>query len=214
MKDKIIDYIKRNRVSTTEIADCLGKTGRYSTVAAINRGHFKVGSVFWTYAAGESNWNVHEALRNVNEGDVVVIDVFNCKDRAILGELVTKYTLLYQQAAAIVINGNVRDVNNLIKENYPVWCLGFNPEGCFNKADFEDIDPAVYEEYTQKYSGAIAVCDDSGVVIIPKESHTEDFYQKVIQIEQQEDIWFDCLDRLHWNTYDIVCLKKYKDMEN
>ena len=28
-------------------------------------------------------------------------------------------------------------------------------------------------------------------------------------IEQQEDIWFDCLDRLKWDTFDIVCLKKY-----
>ena len=48
MKDiqkEIIAYIKRNRVSTTEVADCLGKTGAVANVHAVNRGHFCVGAV-------------------------------------------------------------------------------------------------------------------------------------------------------------------------
>ena len=55
------------------------------------------------------------------------------------------------------------------------------------------------------------VCDDSGVVIIPKEQITEDMLQKLIAIEEQEDIWFDCIDRRKWDTFDTVCLKKYKN---
>ena len=38
---------------------------------------------------------------------------------------------------------------------------------------------------------------------------TEEFYKKLEQIEYQEDIWFDCIDRRKWNTFDTVCLKKY-----
>ena len=34
--EKIIDYIKRNQVSTTEVADCLGKTGALPNVLPIN----------------------------------------------------------------------------------------------------------------------------------------------------------------------------------
>ena len=30
-------------------------------------------------------------------------------------------------------------------------------------------------------------------------------------LEKQEDIWFDCLDCKKWDTFDIVCLKKYLD---
>ena len=59
------------------------------------------------------------------------------------------------------------------------------------------------------YDGGAAVCDDTGVVIIPKELHTEEFLEKLHNIEDQEDIWFECLDHRKWNTYDIVCLKKY-----
>ncbi len=55
MKNKIIDYIRRNRVSTTEVADCLGKAGVLPNVMPINRGHFKVGNVKWVYAFDNSN---------------------------------------------------------------------------------------------------------------------------------------------------------------
>ena len=59
------------------------------------------------------------------------------------------------------------------------------------------------------YDGAIAVCDDCGVVIIPKECHTEEFYEKLVDIEEQEDIWFSRLDHYKENTFEIVCLKNY-----
>lgn len=61
------------------------------------------------------------------------IEAFNCGDRAIIGELVSKYILLYKQAKAVVCNANMRDANDLIKQNYPIWCKGFSPVGCFNR---------------------------------------------------------------------------------
>ena len=60
MEAKIIDFIKRNRVCTTEVADCLGKTGVLENVMPINQGQFKVGNVKWVYAYAESNWHVHQ----------------------------------------------------------------------------------------------------------------------------------------------------------
>ena len=121
MKKKIIDYIRRNRVCTTEVADCLGKTGVLENVMPINRGHFKVGNVKWVYADHESNWNVHKMIIDTQEGDIVFIDAIDCKGRAIIGELVSKYILLYRQANAIISNAKFRDAAALIRENYPIW---------------------------------------------------------------------------------------------
>lgn len=211
MKEKIINYIKKNRVSTTEIADCMGKSGLFENANALNRGRFKVGSVRWVYAYNESNWSVHEQIRDIQPGEIVMIEAFNCGDRATIGELVSKYILLYKQAAAIISNAKLRDGARLIKENYPIWCAGLTPIGCFNKENDAPLEKEIYKEHYNRYEGSIAVCDDSGVVIIPKELHTEEFYKKIIAIEEQEDIWFDCLDRKKWDTFDIVCLKKYKE---
>ena len=209
MKEKIIDFIRRNRVSTTEVADCLGKSGVLENVMPINRGHFKVGNVKWVYANDESNWNVHRLIPSTSEGDIVFIEAFDCKHRAIIGDLVSKYILLYLQANAIICNTRFRDAASLIRENYPIWCTGFTPIGCFNKEPEVDLDEKIKSEHLEKYDGSIAVCDDCGVVIIPKECHTKEFLDKLIHIEEQEDIWFDRLDHYKDNTFDIVCLKKY-----
>ena len=209
IKSKIIDFIRRNRVSTTEVADCLGKTGALENVMPINKGHFKVGNVKWVYAYAESNWDVHEQILNTEENDIVFIEAFDCKHRAIIGELVCKYILLYRQASAIVCTAKFRDAGALLRENYPIWCTGFTPVGCFNTKPEIPLDSAIVEKHSSKYDGAIAVCDDCGVVFIPKELHTEEFLQKLVKIEEQEDIWFSRLDHYKESTFDIVCLKKY-----
>ena len=50
-----------------------------------------------------------------------MIEAFNCGDRAIIGELVTKFAVLYREAVAIISNANMRDANDIIKQNYPMW---------------------------------------------------------------------------------------------
>lgn len=209
IKDQIIDFIKRNRVCTTEVADCLGKSGALENVMPINQGQFKVGNVHWVYTHEESNWEVHEQVIDTKENDIVFIEAFDCNNRAIIGELVTKYIILYRQASAIVCNAKFRDAAALLKEKYPVWCTGFTPVGCFNRKPMKELDADIISKHRAMYDGAIAVCDDCGVVIIPKELHTEEFLQKLHHIEDQEDVWFDRLDHYKENTFQIVCLKNY-----
>lgn len=210
MKKNIIDFIKRNRVSTTELADCMGKSGSIFNVSAINRGHFKVGNLFWVYASGGTNWDVHKQIENVQDGDVVVIETFDTFDKAIFGDLVSKYILLYRQASAIVTNGLLRDAPRLIKENWPIWCKGFNPVGYINEpVTINDDLKIIIEEKQNYYKDAIAVCDDTGVIIIPRDYHTQEFLEKIKLIEEQEDIWFECIDRKKYSTFETVCLKKY-----
>lgn len=214
MKDAIIDYIKRNRVSTTEVADCLGKQGVLPDVLPLNQGQFRVGPIKWVYAYNESNWDVHDQVRNIEKDSIVFIEAFNCGERAIIGELVSKFILLYQQAKAIITTGKMRDAHKLIKENYPIWCKGVTPIGCFNRKNDLFLDQKIINEHKEMYDGALAVCDDSGVVIIPKKCLTKDFLDKLKFIEQQEDIWFDCLNRKKWDTFRIVCQKEYLNENN
>lgn len=211
IKEKIIRQIRKNRVSTTEVADCMNKTGAIDGVTPLTSGFHKVGEVFWAYAFNESNWEFHEQVREIPERNIVLCHTFDCKDRAVFGSLVSKFLLLYQQAEAIVVDGHLRDAPHLIKERWPIWIKGVTPIGCFNKKNETPFNPDIIERYREKYQGAIGVCDDSGVVVIEKKFHTQEFLDKLDWIEEQEDTWFDCIDRRKWDTYDTVCLKKYKD---
>ena len=173
---------------------------------------YAAGVIKYVYAHSESNWSVHEQIQDISPDHVILMDAFNVNNRALVGELVTKYLCLYRQSCALVTNGKMRDANDLIKNRYPVWCSGFTPVGCFNtKMDETPEIRAAASENSSFFDGAIAVCDDTGVVIIPKEQITEAFYRKLEHIEQQEDIWFNCIDFKKWNTFETVCLKKYKN---
>lgn len=208
--NKILQKIRKNRISATEVADCMNKTGGISQkLYALNARHFKVGFVKWTYAINESNWEHHEQIHNIEPGQIVITEPFNCGERAIFGDLVGKYLMLYRQCEALIVLGKLRDIPHLIKENYPIWLEGVSPIGSHNKKNEIDLDESIKKERREKYDGSIAVCDDSGVIIIPKELHTEEFLGKLDWIENQEDIWFDCIDRRKWSTYETVCLKNY-----
>lgn len=209
VRDRIIEFIKENRVSTTEVADCLGKTGVLPNVLPLISGQFSVGIVKWVYAYDESNWDVHEQLQNVEKGKIIFVESFNCGERAIFGELVSKYLLLYRQAQALVVKGMVRDAHRLIKEKYPIWCTGVTPIGCFNRKNDKKFDEQIKESRREMYDGSVAVCDDSGVVIIPTEKLNEDFLKELIFIEEQEDKWFECIDNRKWDTFRTVCKKEY-----
>ena len=209
IKKKALDLIEANRISSTEIGDVLGKTGQIEGVKALNKGVFKAGEVAFIYAINNSNYEVHKQLaeKDIKDKILFVYNV-NC-DRAIFGDLVSKYIMLYKRAKAIVINGKLRDAHTLIKEQYPIWCEDVSPIGCVNKINGEDLSTERYQELCEMYEGSIMVCDDSGVVMIPKEKITEKLLTKLEFIEFQEDIWFYCLDTLKMSTYDIVCNKKY-----
>ena len=206
---EIIEYVRKNRVSTTEIADCLGKSGAIKGITPVNRGHFKVGMIKWIFALNESNWTIHQQIEKIEEDKIIFASQFNCKERALFGELVSKYLLLYKQSLAIVVDGFIRDAGALIKENYPIWSKGFNPEGCFNTRPNGEVKESILQDYRRKYEGAVAVCDDCGVVVIPKEKLNREMLDKIKGIELQEDIWFERLDKFKESTFDIVCRKKY-----
>jgi 4-hydroxy-4-methyl-2-oxoglutarate aldolase len=205
---KTLDFCQKNRVSTTEVADALGKTGVFPKVLPINTNQYRVGPVRCVFTANGSNYAVHEQVRNVQAGEVVILFAHQCNDLAIIGDLITKYTLLYRGAEAIVVQGMVRDAAKLRREGFSVWSYGVSPLGCHNRPT-ESYPNELELEMRKKYDGGIAVCDDGGVTVIPPNRINSDTLNRLKQIEMQEDIWFFCLDTLKWDTKKIVCDKDY-----
>jgi 4-hydroxy-4-methyl-2-oxoglutarate aldolase len=206
--DEIIEYIRRNRVSTTEVADALGKTGVLSRVFPLTPDQFRVGRVRCVFTANNSNHAMHDQIRDVQKGDVVVIFAYNCTDRAIFGDLVTRYMVLYRQVEAVVVNGLVRDAARLRRERYPVWCQGATPLGCFN-VPAKPFPAEQAQKIRQEMENGVAVCDDGGVTVIPTAKLDMEMMSRLERIELQEDVWYFCLNTLKWDTKRIVCDKDY-----
>lgn len=213
IENRIIDYIKRHKVSSTEVADCMDKMGAIKGALPLNAGMHKVGLVQYVSAYGDSNWPIHDQVRKMpDDGRVVLVDDLNGGRRALFGELVSYYIIQEKKAEAIVTTGLMRDIAELIEGRVPMWCGGRSPEGCYNIEVNPTKEEAILSEANrERYQDGIAVCDDCGVVVIPKQMITEEMLHKLEAIEEQERIWFHCVRDLHWDTFDTVCLKKYKN---
>lgn len=209
IKSVIIDQIRRNKISTTEVADVLGKTGHIPGPLPLIEGQHKVGEVEFVYAWNKSNWEVHEQLAEIEEEKFIYVHGIDCENRAIFGDLVSKYIMLYKNAVGIVVNGLMRDAHTLIKEKYPIWCTGVSPIGCTNTKNETSPDPKILDKLRNRFQDAIFVADDSGVVIIEKDQINQKLIDGLEHIELQEDIWFFCMDTHKMNTYEIVCEKRY-----
>lgn len=211
---KIIDYIQENNVSTTEVGDCLGKTGAILGVSPLNRGHFAVGKIHYVYAHSNTNWSIHEQIRELPTDRIIFVDQIGVYNRALFGELVAAYIMERFHSRAIVSMGLMRDARELIQRDYPMWCTGITPEGCFNVKRDETPDIKVISKRNREYyQDAIAVCDDCGVVVIPKEQINQEMFDKIVAMEEQEHLWFHYILEEGWNTFDTVCLKKYLQQE-
>ena len=209
-KERIIERILELRMTTEEIGDILGKTGVLKGIHSVNDGQYAAGEIQYICAYNNSNWPVHEQLIDLQSGKICFIDTCFVDDYAIFGELVSSYILDKKKAKAIIINGLVRDIAGIRSKSYPVWCSGVTPIGCFNVR--VNLNPEIQRHIQNGrslYDGSIAVCDDSGVIIIPKEEIKSDFIERIDFMRKQEKIWFDCVLNRNWNTYDTVCLKKY-----
>ena len=205
-----VDLIHSNRISSTEVADALGKKGVIPHMKPIREGSFLVGKVHYIFAHSGSNWPIHEQAEQLPPDHVVFVDAFDCGDKAIFGDLVAKFMMLYRKTRGIVVNGTLRDIPDLKKYGYPIWCTGHTPLGCSNK----NIAPspeilALAEQRRQRFQGGILVSDDSGSTLIEPSEINETLFKKLEFIELQEDVWSYCINTLKWSTYKTICQKHY-----
>jgi regulator of RNase E activity RraA len=210
IKEQILRVIKNNRISSVEVADALGKSGVLEGLKPLVSKKFIVGEVGYIYGHSKSNWPIHEQGENIKKGGVLYVDTFECENHAAFGDIVAKYFILYKEIEGIVVNGLMRDVHSLIKQDYPIWATGVTPLGCYNKR----VDPSTEvicqaAEKRKLIEGGVIVADDSGCTLIRKDQLTVDTLNRLRFIELQEDIWYYCIDTLKWSTYKTICQKAY-----
>lgn len=203
INEEIIRFINQNRLSTTEVADALGKTGFLPNTYPVNYGKHTAGLIRHIEVNEPNNSSVHKAIEFLREGEILLV-TSNSKDAprvSLIGELMIKSAILYKSASAVITTCNVRDTARIKKENYPVWALGSSPIGASNNP----AEEIIYGDHND----SIAVADDAGVVVIPRTHIDELMLNRLQLIEDQEDLWSFCINTLKWSTYKTIVEKAY-----
>ena len=70
IKEQILDFLRTQKMSTEEVSDALGKTGCIEGLYPVNNGHYAVGEVQYVYAHNNSNYSIHEQIRDIEAGKI------------------------------------------------------------------------------------------------------------------------------------------------
>jgi RraA family protein len=112
------------------------------------------------------NLFLHKALDLAQPGDVVVVDAGGALNTAIIGAMMSSYAKT-RGIEALVIDGAIRDVEELAAVDFPVVARGATPNGPFKTGPGEIGYPIACGGLSIA-SGDLMIGDQDGVLVIPR----------------------------------------------
>jgi 3-hexulose-6-phosphate synthase/6-phospho-3-hexuloisomerase len=178
--EKTIELLKL--VSTPNISDAMHRKGAMKNICSICPGTKMVGRAI-TVQTFEGDWaKTVEAIGIAQEGDVIVI--YNGSPHvAPWGELAT-LSCINKGVAGVVIDGAVRDVDDIRRLNFPVFAASIVPNAGEPKG-FGEINAEIQCGSQTVKPGDFIAGDDNGVVAVPKERGYE-IARRALEVEKNE----------------------------
>ncbi|MCR5025994.1 MAG: RraA family protein [Methanobrevibacter sp.] len=208
--DNYAEYINLNSflnsVSTCQISDAFNEIAHRSGVIynlkSIN--NLKTWGRITTSKTDSDDWGtITLAIDEAREGDVLLIETSNM-DAAIWGELASTCAK-NNGVKATLVYGCVRDLDALLKMDYPIFACGYRPNA--GKALGLGENNIDLELESMKISpGDFLFGDETGVVVIPKEFFTRVMIQ-TLEIKAKEKKITDMLNSGK-SLSEVVGLKK------
>ncbi len=157
-------------VSTPNVSDAMHKQGAMQGIKPVVPGFHMVGRAL-TVRTIDGDWaKPIEAIDKANKGEVIVVDV-NGGKTAIWGELAT-WSAKLKGLAGVVIDGTVRDLDDIVKMNFPIFCRHIAPNAGEPKG-FGEIGAEIKCGGQTIRTNDWIIGDDSGVVVVPQEISQE-----------------------------------------
>lgn len=126
-----------------------------------------VGPAFTVKGRSGDNLLLHAALNFCNEGDVIVVSNEEDNTRSLMGEIMMAYLKYTKKIAGIVLDGPIRDIDEIGKWDFPVYCTGTTPGGPYKEGPGE-INVPISCGGVSVNPGDIILADPDGVIVIPR----------------------------------------------
>lgn len=126
-----------------------------------------VGPALTVKARGGDNLALHAALNLAQEGDVVVVSNEGDTTRSLIGEVMMAYLRYTKKVAGIILDGPIRDIDEIGKWDFPVYATGTTPGGPYKEGPGEINVPIACGEISVN-PGDIILADPDGIIVIPR----------------------------------------------
>lgn len=158
---------------TATISDAMGRMGAMHADITRLSGRRVAGTAFTVQAGAGDNSTIHRALYAAPPSAVLVVDAEAHLGRAVWGYVLTKAALA-RRLAGVVIDGAVRDIDEIRDLGFPTYARGVCPAGP-HKGFEGRIGGVVQCGGITVAAGDVVVGDADGVAIVPAERATEVF---------------------------------------
>lgn len=161
------DVVERlGALPVANIGDAMQRLGVVEAeIGAVWRGARTSGTARTVEVAGGDNAGVHEAIGTLLPGDVLVVNGHGVRDRALVGELIAE-RLRARGCVGLVIDGAVRDVDDLEELAFPVFARAVTPAGPYRNGPFRVGVPVAIGGVVV-HPGDVIVADGDGVAVVP-----------------------------------------------
>ncbi|RZN60723.1 3-hexulose-6-phosphate synthase [Methanonatronarchaeum sp. AMET6-2] len=193
---------KAMEISTCNIADAQNNKGYIPNLIQIN-GEKTFGKTL-TVKTIDGDWSKPvQAIDKAEPGDILVIDASG-GEKAVWGELATK-SAIQKKLAGVIINGAVRDTEEIRKLELPVWALKTTAMAGEPKG-YGEIGAKVTIQQTEVETGDYIHADQNGAIVI-KQKDLNHTINKARMIKQNED-------RIRSQIKEGTTLSKAIELEN
>jgi 3-hexulose-6-phosphate synthase/6-phospho-3-hexuloisomerase len=171
------------QVSTPNISDAMHKQGAMQGIRPITTGFHMVGRAY-TVRTIDGDWaKPIEAIDKAEKELVLVVDV-NQGKTAVWGELAT-WSAKLKGLAGVVIDGAVRDYDDLLKIKFPIFSRYIVPNAGEPKG-FGETGAEIQCGSQTVQTGDWIIGDDSGVVVVPQET-AQEIANRALDVKEHEN---------------------------
>ena len=164
----VVEQFKTIPASNT--ADCMERScAMHPRIRLVSRPSAPVmaGPAFTVKGRAGDNLALHAALNYCREGDVIVVSNEGDETRSLIGAVMMTWLCYYKKIAGIVIDGPIRDIDEIGTWDFPVYCTGTTPGGPYKEGPGEVNVPVACGNISVN-PGDVIVGDADGVICIPR----------------------------------------------
>jgi len=130
-----------------------------------------VGPALTVKVRAGDNLALHAAMNIAQEGDIIVVSNEGDNTRALMGEIMMTYLHNFKKIAGIILDGPIRDIDEIGKWDFHVYATGTTPGGPYKEGPGEVNIPISCGEISVN-PGDIIVGDPDGIIVIPQRDAT------------------------------------------
>lgn len=170
-------------IPVPNIGDAMNRVGAVSSALHPANSHRLLGPAYTVRVPAGDNLLFYYAINQAPEGFVIVVDGDGYTERALCGEIMATLAKK-KKLAGFVVDGAVRDWEELARMDFPVFARACSPNGPYKNGPGE-INVPVNIGGKVVEPGDIMIGDRGGMVVLRREE-APDILEKALQIQQKE----------------------------